>query len=815
MAATPWQIGEDVRVRGRRWTLRDVAAWPACTELRLSAPRQSSVSLLAPFDRPTTAARTSGTRRVHPRRLVHVLRRAGAGATPFGGSTTAAGAAVRLLAHQLEPMLAMIRHGVARLLIADAVGLGKTIQAGLILLELAAREVGLRALVLVPAGLRAQWRQELEERFALEVQDADASWLRRAAADRPSDVNPWSLPGIYLTSIDFAKRPEVLRSLEDTAWDLVVLDEAHAVTSTSDRRRAAHALACRSRRVLLLTATPDTGDPSAFTSLCSIGALDPREPPIVIFRRTRDVVFSSAPRRSVLLRVRPTPAEQRMHDLLDRYTSRVWTEASSRSDAAAKLATVVLRKRALSSAASLAVSAARRLQLLSGLQDPPEQQLVLPLGDEDPLADTVTDQGLAAPGLTDVRQERRWLASIVEAARLAARGESKSTRLVRLLARLAEPVIVFTEYRDTLDRLERLVRATGRRVETMHGGMERTERERVHRAFNQGGSVLLATDAASEGLNLHHACRIVIHYELPWRPARIEQRVGRIDRLGQTKRVHEIALVAAGTAERLVLAPLLARVARARATGGSSAGFLESLTDAAVLELVMGAELRVPDAVSPVAGARTLDLREEARAEVGRLEQTRTYLARSPPREPAASRSPTVVAHLRSSSAQLRRGVAAVFAISLTDDEGRAVHREVIALQLDLAMMPGPGRGAFRSWAETVRRWSLDPDHALHERVTQRVDAAEAHTRTHLAGEDQELAHREEALRRTQPSAAAQMVQAGLFDRRALAASARATAVWGALLEAVDTRLHARERARLLRREVEIVAVLVVGRPPR
>ena len=477
------------------------------------------------------------------------------------------------------------------------------------------------------------------------------------SADRPPDVNPWSLPGIYLTSIDFAKRPEVLRALEDTTWDLVVLDEAHAAVGASDRRRAAHALACRSRRVLLLTATPDIGDPAAFASLCSIGAADAREPPVVMFRRAREDVVHGRPRRSVLLRVRPTHAEQRMHDLLDRYTRRVLAEASTRDDRSATLATIVLRKRALSSASSLAVTAARRQQLLSGAPAATEHQLLLPLADEDPLGDVVEDQDLAAPGLSDVRREQHWLASIVEAARLAARAESKAARLARILGRISEPVIVFTEYRDTLDRLQRLVRAAGRRVETMHGGMERGERERVQRAFNRGGSVLLATDAASEGLNLHHSCRIVVHYELPWRPARIEQRVGRIDRLGQVRRVHEIALVAAGTVERLVLAPLIARAARARASGGPAAGLLDSLSEAAVLELVMGGELPVPPAtVTATAPTRALDLRDEAAVEVSRLELSRTYLARSPPRESSCPQASTVVCRLRRRTAHMAPG---------------------------------------------------------------------------------------------------------------------------------------------------------------
>ena len=503
-----------------------------------------------------------------------------------------------------------------------------------------------------------------------------------------------------------------------------------------------------------------------------------------------------------------------MHDLLERYTRRVWSEASTRSDVAAKLATIVLRKRALSSAASLALSASRRLHLLSGLQDPPQRQLFLPLGDEDPLADLVEDEGLAAPGLADVRQERRWLGSIVEAARLAARAESKSARLVRLLARLSEPVIVFTEYRDTLDRLERLVLATGRPVKTMHGGMERGEREGVQRVFNRGGSILLATDAASEGLNLHHACRIVIHYELPWRPARIEQRVGRIDRLGQSKRVHEIALVATGTAERLVLAPLLARAARARLTGGPSAGLLESLSEAAVLELVMGGELRTPPVVSPLTLTRSLDLRAEGRAEVCRLEQTRAYLARSPPRG-ATDPSPTVVCRLRMRRRQLPDGLVAVFAVSLTDPDGRGVHSELIALHVDDEIGGDREDRALRSLSAAARRWSLDPGHDVHKQIARVIESAERQIDTITRAADYELVQRDEVLRQAQPSAAAQMVQAGLFDHRALAARARSAAVRGALLEAVETRVQARERGRSLRRDVELLALVVIGRPPR
>ncbi len=114
--------------------------------------------------------------------------------------------------------------------------------------------------------------------------------------------------------------------------------------------------------------------------------------------------------------------------------------------------------------------------------------------------------------------------------------------------------------------------------------MTPAERSRVQHTFNHGGGTLLATDAASEGLNLHQRCRVIVHYELPWNPSRLEQRAGRVDRLGQTRRVHELALVAAHTAERLVVAPLITRFA---ATTTARGRMLDALTESRVAAAVM------------------------------------------------------------------------------------------------------------------------------------------------------------------------------------------------------------------------------------
>jgi superfamily II DNA or RNA helicase len=696
--------------------------------------------------------------------------------------------------------------------IADAVGLGKTIQAGLILLELAGRAEEFRAIILVPAGLREQWRQELRDRFDLASCQADAAWLRASVAERPADVNPWSLPGIYIASIDFAKRAEVLRALEDVTWDLMVLDEAHLASASSDRRAAAHAVASRSRRTVLLTATPDAGDPIAFDALCAIGTLDRTEPPVMFFRRTRADVQGGAARRSVLLWVQPTPAERRMHDVLERYTRRVWLESTARQDARAKLATIVLRKRALSSAASLAVSVQRRLALLTGTPVAAERQLLLPLADEDPLADGVDDEDLAAPGLADVRRERRWLAAVDEAARHAARAESKAARLLRWLARVSEPVIVFTEYRDTLYRLERLVRATGRPVTILHGGLEPGERHKAQALFNAGGISLLATDAAAEGLNLHHHCRIVLHYELPWRPARIEQRAGRVDRLGQSRRVHEIALVAAGTAERLVLAPLIVRAARARAAGDVTAGLLDSLTETTVSELVMGGAALPTMPANPPPAVQTPELRAEAIAEVARLETLRHWRSKSPER-PLDSRASTAVrvAAVRSRKSSFNPGVVLAYIQSLSELDGRRVHSEASVVFLDAAAWAlESGVRSLRRMveeAETLgrRRGTIIHQHlanSLH-RMTERIQPLRAAAR-------EVLRVREERLRGQIPSAARQMVQAGLFERRIVSNSIRRRAVHDAQIDELNARLESLERGIPLVGSVELAAVLLV-----
>jgi hypothetical protein len=312
----------------------------------------------------------------------------------------------------------------------------------------------------------------------------------------------------------------------------------------------------------LLTATPHAGDESAYRSLCNVGAHG-RGDSIAVFHRTRMDTGGGRPRRVHLLPVRLGDKEMYMHRLLTGYVRSVWQAGHSRNEPDLQLVAIVLTKRALSSAASLAASLRRRLASLAG-QPPAPEQVGLPFGaDEEDLADV--DQTCGTPAFDRPEDERRVLERILAAAEEAASNERKIAALLRLLRRAREPTIVFTEYRDTLMSLEAAV-AGVRHTALLHGGLNRHQRRLAVETFTTGrANLLLATDAGSEGLNLQRNCRLVINLELPWNPVRLEQRIGRADRIGQTRTVHAIHLFATRTAESTVLAKLVRRVERIRA----------------------------------------------------------------------------------------------------------------------------------------------------------------------------------------------------------------------------------------------------------
>ena len=556
-----------------------VTAYEGCTVVELAGSESSNAGqtgrVLLPFETIDRIPRGADRPRiVRASAWRHAARVALAENTPAWSSLRAAARArFTLMPYQLEPALALVRGLACRVLLADEVGLGKTIQAGIAIAELLERERDARVLIVTPAGLRAQWREELRDRFSVDADVIDAAALARSVSRLPANVNPWANPRVVITSVDFLKRADVIRSLEPLVWDLVAFDEAHALSGRSDRAMAAELVAQRARRVMTITATPHNGDDQAFEKLCAIGALN-SDDRLLIFRRSRADAGISRARTTRLLRIGPTPEEAAMHRALAAYAARVARDAPVEDAAAARLAMIVLARRACSSAASLARSVERRMALLASAPRDEEPQMRLPLDERFIDEDDEPVHDLSAPGLTDQAVEQRWLQRILALAR-EVRDESKIAALTRLLRRADQPAIVFTEYRDTLRHIASMLACD---ASTLHGGLTTAERAREARRFTHGRAhLLLATDAASEGLNLHHRCRLVVSLDVPWTPLRLEQRVGRVDRLGQGRPVHAVTFVARDTPEVLVAAGLAARTAQAeRAAPFGSPGALHA-----------------------------------------------------------------------------------------------------------------------------------------------------------------------------------------------------------------------------------------------
>ncbi len=821
--------GTLVEARGERWRVLESIEHGGCATCRLIGVGSSNMgarrALLLPFDHPRPVVASRRWRRVGRRRWVGALRALLASDATANGLRGAARARLDLLEYQLEPALACA-NGTARLLLADEVGLGKTIQAALILANLCARSDSARALVLCPASLCGQWQEELSARFDLSATIVNLGALRGLFRGAGPEHVPWDRVPLAIASVDFVKRPEVLQGMAHIRWDLLVVDEAHLSALAPERAAAVNWLARRSRRVALLTATPHPGEAGAFEALCRVGRLA-GEGPITLFRRTRAGLGLPADRRVRIIRVRLSPAERQLHAALRRYTSRVWKGGPETPEAAdARLAMVVLSKRAASGPAPLLASLERRLRWLDRAHDATASQLLLPLGEPDSDdADEEPSSVLAAPGLASRQAELEIVGNLIRLARDALSFDSKGRALTRLLRRVRQPAVVFTEYRDALSRAASLV-AEDDRAAIVHGGLDRRARTEAVRAFTRGNAgLLLATDAAAHGLNLQARCRLVVNLDLPWNPVRLEQRIGRVDRIGQRRVVHAIHIVGRGTTEAVVLDRLAVRTARMRRALGDApnlgtpapapdprAAFApasgEPDAEMAVADTVFRARhpraRRAADggvgrpAVSSSSGEEEGEaqlpsgsLRAEADAEVERL----TFLRELQEPKPGRRRhDANDLAGLGALWTRLRfrrphpARLLAIFRAEVVDGRGFLQEQLLVPLEagVDAVFLPSGS-----AWLEQL--------HALGRALQPRASAAareelarlEAAVRPRLEAERA----REAALSAVSDAVPVAAIQPGLFDRRALRRAEAESDLRARLLEETRGRLLDVDRA--------------------
>ena len=550
---------------------------------------------------------------------------------------------VDLLPHQVE---AVYRHILPqpqiRFLLADDPGLGKTIMAGLVLKEPKARSLARRVLIVVPAHLLDQWQREMHEWFRESFTILTRGLLHSLLAPDFFERNPQ-----VLVSMDFARQEEIRAALHQTPWDVVIVDEAHKLSATrygrkvykTKRYQLGEALAARSTHLLFLTATPHKGDDEAYFLLLDL--LQPRlfaradhlkdevrqanGLPFVLRRSKEQVtdlhgnkLFKQREVRT--LAVPLTEAERHLYEAVTRYVRRWYRVVAGRTDRRSRnvaLALTVLQRRLSSSLFAVRESLRRRREKLQTLlrewHRRLEEEEGLPVLDDETLEDlaeqTARDsesfqeklEGLtAAETPAELQEEIEEVEGLIRLAQEAERAgeEAKVNELRRVVEeRLRhhpeEKLIIFTEFKDTLLALRRKLSEWGFPVAVIHGAMSLVQRIEQERHFRDHTQILIGTDAAGEGLNLQFA-RLMINFDLPWNPNRLEQRMGRIHRYGQQRDCYVFNCLYPDTREGLVLERLLAKLERMRERLGDSVyDVIGHLMEGARLEeLIMQAILR-------------------------------------------------------------------------------------------------------------------------------------------------------------------------------------------------------------------------------
>ena len=440
-------------------------------------------------------------------------------------------------AYQIETVRRTLRALRGRALLADEVGLGKTIEAIMILREYQLRGMARRALVLVPPPLVGQWVGELFAKTGIEARHTDDPQLRLD----PEDF--WRGNGTVVASLALARSSRHAPTIQAHPWDLVIVDEAHHI---KNRATLGWKLVdgLKSRFLLLLTATPIENDLDELYQLVTL--LKPGQfSTLAAFRKQfRDAKDPTSPKNREQLRallgevmIRNTRAQSGLR-LPPRFVTTVVVTPSPEEHALYQRIVELLR-------ASAEKGGERRASSLLLLEAGSSPQAV---------RSTVEKMG-------DGERDPEFLLGLAEVARLASRvaATSKGQALIELLSAHREQALVFSRFRQTLAFLDGLLCAAGIPHVTFHGGLDGAAKREALEAFRGGARVLLASDVGGEGQNLQF-CHLLVNFDLPWNPMLIEQRIGRLHRFGQTEEVQVYNLCARGTVEERVLDVLDRRV---------------------------------------------------------------------------------------------------------------------------------------------------------------------------------------------------------------------------------------------------------------
>lgn len=584
--------------------------------------------------------------------------------------------AVAVEPYQLVPLLRVARTMRPRLLIADDTGLGKTAEAGIVLRWLAQRHQANRVLVVTRASPEPErWKKELWTKFGFRFEIlADGSDFN-ARRRRNPNLNVFAQSQKLIVSMTLAARAALRDELRacPLPWDVVIVDEAGHLALRGNRTkqlaRLGQVLSAKSEggALLLLTATPHDGKTESFLSLLRLlepfVEVEPGEVPLdvasrLVVRRLKPEVTLAGgkkflePRIYLVSTLPVASREERAVDgPLDAYLAwlageeqRYEASGSRQKATGCQFLAGVLRKRFGSSVAALRATLRRRLGLPPAPEDLDEEVPYVDTDESDPEDDAVDPgEAAAAPPPELAPEEARLARALLAAAEAVRRGrDAKLEALSRLLAEelAGDKVVVFTEYRDTLRAAGRRLRAEGVSFTTFHGATPEAERDQAITSFLRDPTVrvFLATDAASEGINLHHGAHHLVHLDVPWNPNRYAQRNGRIDRYGQAQTPHIWCLVAAdgsrrqGRPEARALEVVVDKLQKIARELGSVGAVLPGYSTGSVRRLLQQAKDDAPERVgdlldTPEARQVAEDLSRLSARNRSEVEQADRYVA--------------------------------------------------------------------------------------------------------------------------------------------------------------------------------------------
>jgi len=454
---------------------------------------------------------------------------------------------MNLVPYQLDPALQALRQPRARILIADAVGLGKTLEAGVLATELIQRGRGKRILVVTQKAMLTQFQKEWWSRFSIPLVRLDSVGLARVRNRIPANHNPFNYFDRSIISVDTLKSNLEYRNyLENAWWDIIVIDECHNVAAragesgVSRRARLARLLATRSDTLMLLSATPHDGSARSFASLMAL--LDPtaisdpddytpddfKSKGLVVRRFKKDikdqVTADFQERVTTCLRQAASAPEEAAYRAL--LAVKFTQGGEHRAGKQQELQRVGMQKGLFSSPAAALESTSKRIQLLQAKSNPS------------------ADEATEVEGLQDLAHALKQLTQDATA--------QSFSKYQRLLAHLRsetfawqksdanDRLVIFSERIETLrwlqTQLGQDLKLKANQIELLHGQMTDTEQQDLVERFGRQDDpmrVLLCSDVASEGLNLHYFCHRLVHFDMPWSLMVFQQRNGRVDRYGQ------------------------------------------------------------------------------------------------------------------------------------------------------------------------------------------------------------------------------------------------------------------------------------------